>query len=329
MDRVMFSKKEVTDKIQGGEKLFLSGDEKALRDLPAGTWIAGTIPYFMGDDGGIFSQDQIYVTQLPDYLSDVKIKVYNENDLSNVYEEIPDNGVGLIVIPASSRSHLTFALKSPTYPGFGTKPLIGWIAGVFLDELGKNSPKVVNGEDGKLLENGAVVMHLSLPANKQADINITNIFDQGKGDGITFAEDGFSAKEATINGATVNFADYVIENKLDTRLPLVADYYGAKVNTSFQAVDEDNKEVQFYAPVFAGMEYKHAKPVGDYVSEFISQMPNGGSDKILFSCNCILNYLYSELEGKKTGDVTGPITFGEVAYQLLNQTLVYLSIEDA
>jgi hypothetical protein len=325
----MYSKKDVTEKIRNGEKLFLSGDEKVLRDLPTGTWIAGTIPYFMGDDGGVFSQDQIYVTQLPDYLSDVKIKVYDENTLSKVYEDIPDNGVGLIIIPASSSAHLTFALKSPTYPGFGTKPLIGWIAGVFLDELGKNTPKVVNGEEGKLLESEAVVMHLSLPANKQADISITNIFDQGTGDSITFGEDGFSAKEVKINGKTVNFAEYVTDNKLDTRLPLVADYYGAKVNISFQSVDEDNKEVHFYAPVFAGMEYKHAKPVSDYVSAFTSQMPNGSSDKILFSCNCILNYLYSELEGKKTGDVTGPMTFGEVAYQLLNQTLVYLNIEDA
>lgn len=34
------------------------------------------------------------------------------------------------------------------------------------------------------------------------------------------------------------------------------------------------------------------------------------------------------LEGKKTGDVTGPVTFGEIAYQLLNQTLVYLNIID-
>lgn len=47
-----------------------------------------------------------------------------------------------------------------------------------------------------------------------------------------------------------------------------------------------------------------------------------------FSCNCILNFLYSELEGKRTGELIGPVTFGEVAYQLLNQTLVYLQIED-
>jgi hypothetical protein len=34
------------------------------------------------------------------------------------------------------------------------------------------------------------------------------------------------------------------------------------------------------------------------------------------------------LEGKKTGGVTGPITFGEIAYQLLNQTLAYISVKD-
>jgi hypothetical protein len=45
-----------------------------------------------------------------------------------------------------------------------------------------------------------------------------------------------------------------------------------------------------------------------------------------FSCNCILNYLYGELEGKRTGALKGPMTFGEVAYQLLNQTMVYLKV---
>jgi hypothetical protein len=34
------------------------------------------------------------------------------------------------------------------------------------------------------------------------------------------------------------------------------------------------------------------------------------------------------LAGKQTGAFTGPVTFGEVAYQLLNQTLVYLKIHD-
>ena len=84
-------------------------------------------------------------------------------------------------------------------------------------------------------------------------------------------------------------------------------------------------EVALYAPVFKGVEYKIAKPIKDYVSEFNAAMPKG--TKPAFSCNCILNFLYSDLEGKKIENMYGPVTFGEIAYQLLNQTLVYLEIK--
>lgn len=48
----------------------------------------------------------------------------------------------------------------------------------------------------------------------------------------------------------------------------------------------------------------------------------------LFSCNCILNNLYGKLEGNVTPPFAGLVTFGEVAYHLLNQTLVYAEIID-
>ncbi|MBN2104582.1 hypothetical protein JW835_11135 [bacterium] len=67
--------------------------------------------------------------------------------------------------------------------------------------------------------------------------------------------------------------------------------------------------------------------MGNYVESFESKLPKDLADPD-FSCNCILNYLYSELEGKKTGNIVGPITFGEIAFQLLNQTLVYLTIQN-
>jgi hypothetical protein len=70
--------------------------------------------------------------------------------------------------------------------------------------------------------------------------------------------------------------------------------------------------VSFYAPVFKGVEYKLAAPVGDYVGEFEAPLQHGTVSPT-FACNCILNYVYSELEGKKSGDIVGPITFGEVA----------------
>lgn len=55
-------------------------------------------------------------------------------------------------------------------------------------------------------------------------------------------------------------------------------------------------------------------------------MPSDGGP-ILFGCNCILNYLYSQLQGHQAARLIGSIIFGEVAYPLLNQAAVYLTLE--
>jgi hypothetical protein len=281
----------------------------------------------VGEEGGLSTREKIYVTEILDYAQSFELKVYNTESIANVYEDIPENGFGFIILPASSDIHKTFALNAPTYPQFATKPLIGWISGVHLTDLGKVAPKVFNGEHMRVMQDQAVVMHVKLKSGKIADLGILNIFEQSAGDTITFPCDGFSATDAYINGEKHDFAEYISANDLSTNLPLVADYYGVSVNISFQSVDTEKHQVVFYAPVFHGIRYKLAKPVDDYVKEFVGRIPENGSD-IVFSCNCILNYLYSELEGKKTGAITGPMTFGEVAYQLLNQTMIYLTVSE-
>jgi len=52
MGLAMLSLEEVTEKIIEGKRLLLAGDERLLLQLPAGDWIAGTIPYFMTEEGG-------------------------------------------------------------------------------------------------------------------------------------------------------------------------------------------------------------------------------------------------------------------------------------
>nr|WP_321404786.1 hypothetical protein [uncultured Desulfobacter sp.] len=329
MIKKTLDKNEVVKLITAGKKMILAADEKVLNDLPKGQWIAGTIPYFMDADGGKFTQDKVFVTELADYVDSVDVQVYSKEALSNVYTDAPGNGFSFIIIPATSPTHISFSIDGPNYPEFATKPLIGWISGVFLDELGQSTPKIYNGNTGKSYTDSAVVMHIGLPANKMAQVNIINLFESGDGDTITFNQEGFSIKDAVVNGKSVNFAEYILGKNIDTRLPLVADMYGAMINTSFQSVDEAQKTVHLYAPVFQEVEYKIAKPVSDYVSEFNQLIPKGIGDTVFFSCNCILNYLYAELEGKKTADITGPMTFGEIAYQLLNQTMAYIVIEDS
>jgi len=326
MNRVLYSLDEVAQRITTGARLVLAGDEAVLSKLPKGRWIGGTIPYFMGADGGVMSKDLIHVTELPASVETASCTTYRADTIARVYADAPANGFSIIIIPAASPTHLSFAVNAPTYEGFATSPLIGWISGVHVDEIGKRRAKVFFGETGEALEDGAVVMQATLPAGTYADLNIINIFSQGDGDTITFPEDGFIVGDAFINGENTNFADYIAARKLDTRLPLVANYCGAMINISIQRIDTASRRVHLYAPVFRDVQYRHAAPVGDYVREFTGHLPHDGIDSIFFSCNCILNYLYSELEGRKTGGITGPITFGEIAYQLLNQTMAYLTI---
>ncbi len=327
MGQIMYSLEDVKQQITQGRRLLLAGDEAILRQLPPGEWIGGTIPYFMTAEGGVCARDRIHVTELPPFVTGVDIRTYDEESISRVYSDTPEHGFSVIIIPALSQTHYSFALNAPNYQGFAIHPLIGWISGVHLNDLGRSTAKVFSGSGAHTCEEGAVVMHVALPRNKTAEVGIVNIFEQGDGDNITFGADCFSTSEAYINGQKKNFGEYLYEKRLDKRLPLVADYCGAMINTSFQEGEERVQEVSFYAPVFSGLRYRHAKPVVDAAERFATLMPKDSQEQILFSCNCILNYLYCELEGKQIG-LTGPATFGEIAYQLLNQTMVYLRITD-
>jgi hypothetical protein len=328
MIKVMNSLEETIKRIQSGAKLVIAGDEKLLSQLPAGQWIGGTSVYFIGDDGGESTQEKLFVEELPNFVTDVTIREYDAENLSNVYDDAYENGFSIIILPFASEVLFSFAMNGLSYPGFATRPLIGWVSGVKLEDLGVSVPKVYNGSNASGLENKAVVINAGLPANKVADIDIVNIFEQSDGDELTFQTGGFNVSEVLVNGKPENFADYMLRNEVNVKLPLVADIYGIKVNVSFQAIDEAKKVVQLYAPVFPDVTYKLAKPFDSYVRQFMTRLPVSYDKHIAFSCNCILNYLYSKLEGKQTGAITGPITFGEVAFQLLNQTMVYLQIHD-
>jgi hypothetical protein len=319
---MLLNAKEAAARIASGKRLIIAGEKKLLESLPKGEWIGGSIPYFMDDSGGKTSRELIYANEIPAAVSAAKISSYGVADLKKIPVDSPENGFTYLILPATSPVHLEYAQNAPAYPGLFLKPIFGWISGVHLDDLGKIKPCVFDGKTGKCSDSDAIAMHCSLPAGKMAQIGIVNLFKPGAGDSIRFEKTGFTVAEALVNGKEVNFAEYVRSNKIDTKLPLVADYAGAMVNVSFQAVNAAT--VDLYAPVFVGVEYKIAGPVGDYVKEFNAAIPAKVSAEL--SCNCILNFLYSELEGKRTPGIQGPITFGEIAYQLLNQTLVYLTI---
>ena len=313
--------------IDAGRRLHVAGDEAVLAELHRGTWIGGTIPYFLTREGGLVDRNRAFVTELPDSVTRAETALVGENELARLTAEAPENGFSLVILPGMSGIHASYALNAERLPSLYERPIIGWVSGVHLSELGTVKPKVVNGKTGEFCSERLAVLHASLPGSRIASIGIVNVFQQGAGDKIVFDETGFSGAGCLINGAKANFFDYAKQNKLDLQLPLVADRSGEMINVSFQALDEATRSVKFYAPVLERVEYRQAAPIGDYRAAFEGRVKNLGISPA-FSCNCILNYLYGHLEGKQNIPIGGPATFGEIAYVLLNQTMAYLTINE-
>lgn len=312
--------------IRSGAYLSIAADEALLRRLPPGNWLAGSIPYFMAQDGGETSRQKLFVTELPTHAGTPQLRWYDAASLHRVALDAPAHGLTVLIVPAFSDVHSRFAREAPAFEDMYMKPLVGWIAGVHLDDLGQAAPVVANGQTLVFSHDKALAVHIPLPESIYPRIDILNLFQPGGGDAIRFPSTGFSAQECFVNGQLVNLAQYLAQQGIDTRLPLVADYSGAMVNVSFKAVDAAAGRVDFYAPVFDDVEYRIAEPVPDYARSFAQSLP-GDALGARWSCNCILNYLYGGLEGQRTGPITGPMTFGEIAYQLLNQTMVYVNLE--
>jgi len=315
---------ETVKMIEEGCRLAVAGDEGLLSKLPKGNWVGGTTAYFMTKDGCTVSKEKLLVRDFTDATSGADIKSYGVVDLPKISEDAPETGFSIVVIPAFSDAHFAYGRDASNYKDIFGKSILGWISGFHLGDIGKASAKTFNGMTGTSSDQDAVAIHCPIPSGKMAVVEIINLFKQGSGDTIQFEEDGFQVKNCRVNGVVRDFAEYLVQNKTDKKLPLVADYCGAMVNVSIRSVDEA-KGVELYAPVFKGVDYKIAAPIGSYTESFHNALPMGASP--IFTCNCVLNFLYSELEGKVIEKMSGPITFGEIAYQLVNQTVVYLEIQ--
>jgi hypothetical protein len=314
------------DLVKTGAPLVLAGSEDALDELPPGNWVGGTIPYFMADGGGVVATDRVFVNRMPAD-SEVVLAHYGADELESIVSKAPVNGFSLVILPAFSRAHRAFAEDATRYPDAFMKPTAGWIAGVLLGDLGKRTAKVFDGRTATKHEDGAVVAHIALPASKLASIEIVNIFEPDDGDVLTFDKTGFEASEVLVNGKRRPLPAYLAERgDADCKLPLVGEYDGAHVTVSLQSIDAASGKVAFYAPVFEKIEYRLARPVPDYAGAFREKLSTYSTEGVAFSCNCILNFVYGELEGKAIGSLQGPVTFGEIGFQLLNQTLAVVRV---
>jgi hypothetical protein len=319
---MLISFQETTKLIEAGKVLHIAGTETLLKKLPKGKWIGGSTEYFMAESGGKISNELLFVTEFPYEAS--SIKTYSQAEIKNVATDAFDNGFSIVIIPFDSAVHKEYAKNADGFKDMFMKNIVGWISGVNLGVPGQ-TPIAVCGTDASAHNDKAVALHLNVPSDKTVSVNIINIFAQDESSPvITFAEEGFSAVKCLVNGKETVLADYIAQNKIDTKFPLVGNYEGNGINVSFRAIE--NGVVNFYAPVFNHIQYRMAKSITNYEKEFNGKIAGFKDTKAVFSCNCILNFLYGELEGKNIETFTGPITFGEIAYQLVNQTLVYVTV---
>ena len=315
---------EVSQKIANGGILHIAGAESLLRKLPKGNWVGGSTEYFMTTDGGKVSGDMLFVTEFP--YENFAVKTYSVDDIKDVANDAFDNGFSIVIVPFDSDIHKGYAENAAEYENMFMHNISGWVAGVNLSVAGQ-TPISINGTLEEVYSDKAVVVHLEVPGDKTVMMNTVNIFEQDEDSPlIEFAEEGFVVKKCFVDGKEVLLADYIQQNNIDIKMPLVGNYSGIGINVSFKAIEGDT--VYLYAPVFKNIEYRVAKTVSDYEEAFRNQLESISDKGTAFSCNCILNFLYGGLEGKTVDAFAGPITFGEIAYQLVNQTLVYVIVSD-
>ena len=316
---------EVSELIRQNQAfLHISGAEELLRQLPKGYWIGGSIEYFLDEMGGVTSNQKLFVHSMP--FDPITVAIYDETTIKNIAVDAYDNGFSVIIVPFGSEVGKAYARYSPTYEDMYMKPIIGWGAGFIWGQ--PRLPVVVDGQTGEFYTDKAVVMHVKLPHERIASISTINMFEPNKnGPVIEFLEDATRVGTCLIDGVEVSLNEYLKEHKMDSRLPIIGEYFNANINTTIFAVHEDEGVTEFASVVYKDLQYRFANPIEDYETALRNALSDHEDIKPAFACNCVLHYLYGGLEGKNIGHIYGANVFGEIAYQLMNQTLVYLTIE--
>ena len=219
----------------GNALLSIAGDEHLLKQLPAGNWIAGSIPYFMSEKGGVKTTDSLFVTVIKGSTG-FQLETYNSATLSTVASDAAKWGFTLLVMPAGSDVHVSYAQDSPTYEDMFDSPIIGWVSGVDVDDIGKKTPTVFCGsKPGAPIADGAVALHIAMPDDCMAHIDIMNCFEPDlSGENVEFLSEGFEVKDVLVAGKRVNFAEYLRQKNIDSKLPLISDNSGVLVNVSIK-----------------------------------------------------------------------------------------------
>jgi len=318
---------EVIELINQQHVLLLTGDEKTLKNLPKGKWIAGTGPYFM-DEIGKISNDMIFVDDFTEYAIDTKIELFDETNIQQIAANSFENGFTLITLPIGAKVYYEFSNNSLTYDNIFDNPVVGYVSGCLFENIGKVQPKTANGLDGQLSDTKAAVMHIKLPDNLIARAEIFN-FDtiHPNAPKITFPKTSFFQTDCIVDGKPRNIAEWFTEIKEQKGYypQLITDINGALINRDVKVVDMQKKEVEFFSPVYEGDVYGYVKENDNYLQCFNDRLAN--KKRVIACLSCVSYFMAGKFEGRKV-NFNGVYAFGEIGYQLLNKTIVTLELDE-
>ncbi len=341
MKRQLYDIDEVARFIEEGRHLVISGGEDILSKLPKGNWIGGTSTYFMNLDKAVSTKSKVFVDDLTGIGTNYNIKLYNRDDIKNIAIDAFENGFTIVIIPTGSSVYHEFSLHSLSYDQIFNNPIVGFISGVFEDEVAENHateddnnkskvylPSVFDGRNLKKYNDYAVAIHVELPDNKIARAEILNVETIDKNSPtITFPKTSFVQSECLINGEKQNIADFLINVGYQSNYNLVADYNGSIVSRDIKVINPLKKEVSFFSPVFDDEVYYLANRIDDYKELFDKNLLYSNKENVPYSCICISYYMSGNLNNRKI-NMEGVFGFGEIAFHTLNRTLVFLEIDE-
>ncbi len=328
MENKLYTKAEVVDFINSGRIMLLSGSEKALSGLPAGKWIGGTTPYFM-DGVGKLDEDKIFVDDFTLIAQDSKLEVFDSSNIQDIAKKGFKNGFIVMTMPIDSDVYFQFSDHSLEYDNIYDNPLVGFVSCCKFEDFGNVQTYSVSGIDGKLVSDKAVALYVALPDYLTARCEIMNFdtIDENTSK-VVFPKTSFVQSDCLIDGKPGNISDYfenVVKAKLGKYTQMITSQNGALINRDPRVVNTKTGETSFFSPVYAGDEYYLVKNGSDYFKMFNDNLKSKTAD-VVTCLSCISYYFGGNFEGRSICK-NGVYAFGEIAYQLLNKTIVTLEID--
>ena len=327
MKNKLYSKEQVIEFIKQGRIMHLCGNENTLKDLPKGNWVAGMSPYFM-DDVGKISDSKIYVDDFSFIAEDCEMATFDEVDIHEIAKRNKySNGFIFMVLPIDSQVYYTFASHSLEYDHIYDNPVVGYVSSVHVEDYGKVQPKVAIGSESVLHADKAAVLYVKVSDRLRVRTEIMNLdtIDHDSAP-VRFPKNSFIQGDCLIDGKPGKIANYLEEQKsrIGHYPQLITSQNGALVIRDIKSVDLNTGEVIFFSPAYESDTYYTVKYNNDYFATFNRRL--GRKTDVIACMSCTSYFLQGDFEYRHI-DFNGVYTFGEIAYQLLNKTIVTLEVD--